>query len=211
MATNLTIYANTGVLDSPLGSSGVEFTEINVDNDSIIFSAGSDVVDDGETIPSANNLNQAGVFLDGTEKIVDRYFLADISANQLKEIHLMGDQNTRYVLAFDFDGATSSEPVLEMWDDDTLTTINAVTLGSGTPTSSFFRGITTTLASSGAPGWTGKRLAGASDNHFLYLNNENGALTTAGTLYANLKLIYPATQLEGGAENPVIVVKYATN
>jgi len=206
----LTIYANTGSQDSALGSSGVEFTEINVDNDEIIFSGGSDVVKDGEPIPSDSDLNQAGVFLNGTEQIVDKYFLADVSDDELKEIHLMGNQDTRYVLAFDFDAATATEPVFEAWDDSDLDSTDATTLGSGTPSSSFYRGITTTDASSGSD-WTGKRLAGSSDNHFLYLNNENGPLTTAKTLYANLKLIYPATLTSGVSDNIVFVVKYATN
>ena len=206
----LTIYANTGSQDSALGSFGVEFTEINVDNDEIIFSAGSDVVKDGEPIPSDSDLNQAGVFLDGTEQIVDKYFLADVSDDELKEIHLMGNQNKRYVLAFDFDAATATEPVFEAWDDSDLDTVTSTTLGSGTPSSSFYRGVTTTDALPGAD-WTGKRLAGSSDNHFLYLNNENGPLTGAATLYANLKLIYPATLTSGVSDNIVFVVKYATN
>ena len=58
--TTLKIYVNTGTVDDALGEAGVEFTEVSVDNDYLVFSNGSDTVIDGAAIPSASALNQAG-------------------------------------------------------------------------------------------------------------------------------------------------------
>lgn len=209
MATTLDIYVNTGTQDTALGTSGVEFTEIDVDNDTLIFSAGSTAVADGQPIPSDTQLNSAGVILTGIEQTISKYFLADNNVNLLKQIHNMGSGNYRYVMAFDFDDATASEPVLEMWDDSDLDSIDNASLGSGVASSSWFRGITTTDALPGAS-WTGSRLAGSSDGNFLWLNNENGALAVADTLYAQLKIVIPASQTSAGAETPVMAVKYAS-
>ena len=205
----LNIYVNTGSQDTEVGSSGAEWTEIDVDNDELIFSAGSADVDDGQSIPSEAQLSSAGILLDGTEQTVDRYFLSDNSSGTLKEILNMGAGNYRYVLGFQFTTNTASEPVFEIWDDIDLDSINLTCLGAGTASSSWFRGITTTNSAPGAS-WTGSRLAGSSDGYFLYLNDENGALVGADVLYCQLKIVIPATQEDAGAENPVICVKYAT-
>ena len=208
--TTLTIALNVDSTDLPYGSSGIDWVDISTANDYLIFTAGSDTVANGEAIPSSFQLSCAGTILGtGVDVNIAHYLLADISDNELKESILMGTGNNRYVLAFDFDGATTSEPVLEIWDDDNQDTIDSVALGSGTPSLSWFRGITTTDAAPGAS-WTGYRLAGSSDGHFLWLNNENGALTVAGTLYCNLYMTIPLTQTTGGAETPIICIKYTT-
>lgn len=206
----LTIYANTGTQDSELGASGVEFTEISPTNDELIFSAGSDVVKDGEPIPTQAQLISAGVVLTGAEQVVPEYFLQDVSEVELKEIFNMGNQNKRYVLAFDFDASTASEPVLEIWDDTDMDSIDDTTLGAGTASLSWWRGITTTDALPGAD-WVGSRLAGSSSGNFLFLNNENGALTGADTLYCQLKIVIPATASAGGSANPIIAIKWTSN
>ena len=209
MATALTIYTNTGSQDTALGTLGVEFTEIDTVNDEIIFTKGNATVTDGASIPSTSQLNSSAPIIDGSQYTYEKYFLSDSSAGIIKEIFNMGEGNYRYVLAFDFDGLTVSEPVLELWDDTDLDSVDSTVLGAGTPASSWFRGVTTTDALPGG-GWTGKRLAGASDGNFLFLNDENGELSGADTLYAQLKLVIPATQTEAGASAPVIAVKYAT-
>lgn len=210
MATNLTISINNDTQDLPLGSSGVIWTTISPANDKLIFSSGSDTVTDGQPIPSSFQLSQAGVVLNGFDVVIPHYFLADLSANLLRECTLMGNADKRYVLAFDFDGATTSEPVLEMWDNTLMNSVNATTLGAGTPSSSWFRGITTTDGSPGA-GWSGNRLAGSTNGNFLWLNNQNGALSVAKVLYCNLYAVVPSIQVAGGGENPIIVVKYTTS
>jgi hypothetical protein len=209
---NLAVFANTGSGDIPLNGTSADFTQIDPNNDVLIFSAGSDVVKDGEPIPSQSELIQAGVVLTGSQIIVDKYFLSDLNANLLRETELMGNQDAQYVLAFDFDDLTASEPVLELWDDTNLDTIDNITLGAGTATNSWWRGVATTSGSPGAnwaPG--GITLAGSSDGHFVFLNNENGALPSATTLYANLAIVIPASAITGGSVNPIFAVKWLSN
>jgi hypothetical protein len=207
--TNLDIYVNTSTSDNSLLTSGVNFTEIDVDNDKIIFTGGSDSVADGQPSPSNTQLNQAGILLTGSEIVISKYFLNDFSANELKQIHNMGEANKRYVFCFDFDGSTASEPVLELWDDTDMDSIALACLGAGTPSSSWVRGITTTNSLPG-DGWTGSRLAGSSNGYFLWLNDEGGPLTVAETLYCQMKMIIPASQVDAGANAPIIAIKYAT-
>ena len=207
---NLVIGVNVGAVDQPYGTSGVDWLDFSSGNDQLIFTGGSLQVADGADTPTQQELINAGIILTGSEIIVDDYFLLDVSANQLKSIDLMGNQNKRYVLAFDFDASTASEPVLECWDDSNLDSVDSVILGSGTPSQSFIRGVTTTDALPGA-NWTGSRLAGSGSGNFLYLNNQNGALIAAGTLYANLKVIIPASQTTGFSANPVLVCKFLSN
>ena len=157
MATALKIYVNNGTSDLELNISGSSWVEIDTTNDEIIFTDGSDTVKDGEAIPSDTQLNSAAPILDSTEQTIAMYLLSDNSASALKEIHNMGAGNYRYVMAFEFTTATVSEPVLEAWDDTDLDSVDSVPLGSGTPASSWFRGVTTTAALPGAA-WTGSRL-----------------------------------------------------
>lgn len=208
---NLTISVNVSASDQPLGTSGVDWVEFSSGNDQIIFTAGSSEVVDGGDTPTQQELISAGVLLTGSAITVSNYFLLDASANLLKSIDLMGDLDSRYVLAFDFDGSTASEPVLEVWDDSNFNTITGTMLGGGTPSQSFIRGITTTSASAGSPGWAGSRLAGSGSGNFLYLNDQNGALTVATTLYATLKVIIPASQTTGFSATPVFVCKFLSN
>lgn len=210
MATSLTIAVNTSASNSVFDGSGAVWSLIAPASDYLVFSAGSDTVDDGETIPTQSQLNQAGVILTGVQQIVDRYFLADVSANELKEIFLMGNTTNRYVMAFDFNGSTASEPVLELWDDSNLNTTDSTTLGAGTASNSWWRGITTTN-SAPSTDWTGSTLAGSSDGHYLLLNDNAGALTGADTLYCNLKIVIPASATTGINTTPKFVVKYASN
>ena len=188
MATALQIAMNNSSSDSPYGTSGISWTDVDVSADYLLFSAGSTEVADGEDLPTVTERNQAGMVITGAEQEVTHYFLADNSANELKEIFLGGNQNKRYVYAFDFDGATSSEPVLEVWDDTDLDTITNNSLGAGTASSSWIRGVTTTAGLPGAD-WVGSRLAGAASGNYLNLNAGGGALSGAETLYCQLKVL----------------------
>lgn len=208
--TNVVISVNTDTQDLPKGTSAIEWTDIEPLDDSIIFTRGDNIVKDGAQIPSASALTQAGIILNSTEQIVSNYLLSDVSANTLKTIFGMGNLDNKHVIAFDFDGITASEPVLEAWDDASMTTINTTVLGQGSAISSWLRGVVTTDISPGT-NWLGVRLAGAADGNFLWLNNGNGALSAPKILYCNLKLVIPALQLDGIADTPIIVVKYATN
>ena len=206
---SLNIHVNHSSIDSPLLTSGVDWVLLDTDNDNLIFSNGSDLIKDGEVSPGESALNSAGIVLDGTEQTYPKYFLNDSDVTLLKEIFLMGEGNSRYVLAFEFDDSTVSEPVLEVWDDSDMDSVDSVVLGEGTPTDSWIKGVVTT---DGLPGvaWTGDALAGSSDGHFLWLNNENGALSVAKTLYAQLKIVMPSSQIDAGATIPVLVCKYTT-
>lgn len=207
--TNLQIAVNTGTADLEYGVSGAEWTDVSVAADTLIFTAGSNVVADGQPIPSSSDLNRAGVVITSSPVPVAHYLLADASANLLKEIHLAGNQNKQYVFAFDFDDVTASEPVLEVWDDSGLDTTNSNCLGAGISSNSWIQGFTTTSALPGVD-WVGSRLAGASAGHYLELNDGTGGLLSAQTLYCQLKVTVPASFGYAGAENPVFVVKYST-
>ena len=203
----LTIWVNTGTQDTEVGTSGASWTEFSVGNDYMIFSAGSPVVADGQPIPSESELISAGVILSGAETTVPKYFMADVGSNILREIPLMGNQDSQYVLAFSFSAATASEPVLEIWDDSTFSTITGVTLGSGTASNSWWRGITTTTSSSGT-NWVGSRLAGSGAGNYLLLNDGSGVLSGADVLYCQIKIVIPASQTTGGNVVPPFVVKH---
>ena len=210
MSTTLTVAVNCGASDVEYVESGGDWEDISAANDYLIFSGGSTAVADGEDLPTQSELTQAGLVLTGVEQIVANYFLADASANELKKITLMGNTTKRYVMAFVFDGATATEPVLEIWDDDDLDTITGTTLGAGTAANSWWRGITTTGAAPGVS-WTGSRLAGSASGYYLNLNDGDGALAAAGELYCNLKVVVPSTATTGISATPKIVVKFTSN
>lgn len=208
----LTVHINVDTQDLELNTSGVDWVQFAEGSDQFIFTAGNTEVQDGADIPTQAELISAGVQLTGSQIIVDTYLLQDTSDSVLKSIDNMGNQNKSYVIAFDFDDVTASEPVFEVWDDSNLNTINNVILGSGTASSSFIRGVTTTSSPPGS-NWvtTATRMAGSSDGNFLYLNDQNGFLTGADTLYCNLAIVIPASQTTGFSANPVFIVKWLEN
>ncbi len=208
----LTIHINVDTNDSSLQTSGIDWVEFSEGNDQIIFTQGNTEVQDGSDTPSQAELISAGIELTGSEIILTEYLLQDTSENLLKSIDNMGNVDKQFVIAFDFDGATASEPTFEVWDDANLNTIDNTMLGSGTPSASFIRGVTTTSASPGS-NWasTGTRMAGSSDGNFLNLNDGNGFLTGADTLYCNLAIVIPASQTTGFSANAVFVCKFLEN
>lgn len=205
MSTTLSIVFNNTSTDQvyPTGT----WITATAGTDYLIFSGSSSLA--GGSIPSSFTLSSSAVLLTGSQIIVPYYYLAHPGGPNTYAIPNMGNGNFRYVMGFVFSGATTSEPVLEIWDDIGLSSTNDVSLGLGTPNNSFFRGITTTAGSPGA-NWTGSPLAGSANGNFLWLNNQSGALTGATNLYCNLQVIIPATQTNGGAETPVLVVKFTT-
>lgn len=211
MSTALTVKINTSAIDSVVGGAAT-FTTMDVANDKLIFSAGSTVVADGLAIPSQTDYNQAGTIISAdADVVVAKCFLADATLVAiLKEVHLWGDADGRYVFAFSFDGATASEPVLEIWDDSNLNTTANLSLGDGTPANSWWKGVVTNLAAP-AHDWTETALAGNGVGRYLQLNNGSGALAVATVLYCNLKIIIPQATSTSGQETPVVVCKYTTN
>jgi len=212
--TNLSVLINHSLTDSPVGSSGVDWLTIDPNYDYLLFSQGSTPgagVSDGDALPSESLKNRYAVTLDPINPVtVPKYFLADFSLNLLKEIMLAGNQNKRYVFACSFDGATATEPSLEAWDNQNLTSILSPALGGGVPSSSWYRGVVTTT---GLPGtnWSGTPLAGSGGSNLLLLNNGAGALLTAGVLYFNFKVVIPGGYLTPAVHTPILVVVYTTN
>jgi hypothetical protein len=206
---SLSIYVNYGSVDDEYGTSGTSFVQFSSGNDKIYFSAGSAQVINGGDTPSESELISAGVQLDNVvlPYTLENYYMLDAGSNLIREIPLMGDGNYRYVLAFSFDATTASEPVLECWDDSNLNTVAGTILGGGTPSNSFIRGVVTTAGSPGSS-WTGTPLAGSGSGNYLQLNNGSGALSGADVLYANLKVVIPASQTTGFSAFPVFVCKY---
>lgn len=208
----LNVHINCDVQDQPLGTTGIDWVEFSEGNDQLIFTNGNTEVADGQDIPSQGELISAGFILDGLEIIADTYLLQDTSANLLKSIDGMGNLNKRYVLAFEFTSATASEPQLEVYDDENLNSASGAMLGGGTPSASFIRGVVTTDALPGSNWISGAtRMAGSGAGNFLYLNNENGYLTDAKTLYANICVVVPASQTTGFSASPVFVAKWLQN
>lgn len=209
---SLTVHINVDAQDEPLNTSGIDWVEFSENNDQLIFTAGNTQVEDGADIPTQAELISAGVQLTGSEIIVSEYLLQDVSDVLLKNINNMGNLDTRYVIAFDFDAPTASEPTFEVWDDINLNTIDSIMLGNGTASGSFIRGITTTANTPGANWVTGAtRMAGSSDGNFLFLNDQLGFLTGATILYANIAVVIPASQTTGFSANPVFVAKWLEN
>jgi len=210
MSTEITIFVNTSTDDDSRAATPANFLEMDIDNDYFIFTAGSDTVADGESIPSETDLNSAGTMVSESSDVeVAKCFLADIDAAIIKEIPNYAD-NKQYSYCVAFDGATVSEPVLEMWDDSDMDTIVLNSLGAGTPSDSWWKGVVTTDALPGES-WVGYNLGGSSVNHFLWLNNGGGGipLTVAKDLYFNLKITIPSGTESSGLEQPVTVIKYA--
>ena len=202
-------YVNVDSQDLALGESGVDWVEFSEGNDQIVFTAGNTEVIDGTDVPTQGELVSAGIILTGVQQILDTYLLQDTSANELKSIDGMGNLNKRYVLCFEFDAETASEPQFEVYDDSNLNTATGTMLGSGTPSSSFIRGITTTSSLPGADWCSGAtRMAGSSDGNYLYLNDQAGYLTEATDLYCNLCVVVPASQTVGFSASPVWVCKW---
>lgn len=202
------IYVNVGTADTAFTVPSADWVEMDLINDKLIFSGG---LTDGQATPSPSELNSAAILVSTTADVeVSKFYLLDNSAAIIKQIHNMGYQNKRYVMCVSFDAATASEPVLEMWDNSSLNTVAYYSLGEGTANNSWFRGITTTAGAPGAT-WTGSRLAGSSTNHFLWLNNESGALSGATNLYFNLRITVPQSYTRSVSETPVMAVKYTTN
>lgn len=210
MATALTVRINYVDPDVNYVTTPADYIALDLDNDYLIWTAGDTVVKDLMTHePTANELNAAASIIDEIDPVtVALCLLMDYSHNvggayYTHKVMGMGE-NKRYVYCFDFDDDTATEPRLEAWDDDTHTTYNKHVLGVGTPANSFVKAICTTSTSPGA-GWDGTALAGS---NIVLLNDDNGALSGAGQLYANIKIVIPADYVTPAAETFVLTVRY---
>ena len=124
-----------------------------------------------------------------------KLFLADYSEEQYQQVILAGTSeasgggNNRYVCCAWFSGATTTEPYLEAYDDNTHATWASRPLGNGTPANSVFRAIKTTSAVPGSDTWSGTPLAGLDSR----ISLDTAALTGAKYLYWNIKHVLTST------------------
>ena len=188
MATNLVIKANSTANDTV--DSG-NFVTLDLSNDKLIWSDGSSAVADGQPTPNDAELNEASPLVpSGSDYEVPYLFLLDYSATgqELKLMDLAGSDNYRYVLRFEFDGATATEPTLEAWDDSDHDSSDLECLGAGVGADSYISVVRTT---DGAPGasWTGTPISGASNKS--NMNGGAGALVAAATIYYNIRVELP--------------------
>lgn len=208
--TNLLLRINTTAIDASYVAQPSYYDTVD-SADTLIFSAGSAQVADGQPIPSQTDLNRAATLLDPVlTTIVTHYFLADISVNLLKEIHNAGNIDKQYVFCCSFDGATASEPQLEAWDDANLNTISLLCLGNTVPVLSWYRAKCTTTNSPGTL-WTGTPIAGSGVANVVLLNDGLGPLTVAKDLYFNFYVRIPAGITTPGQYLPVLLITYTTN
>lgn len=188
-----------------------DYIEVNLANDFLIWTAGDAVVKDLMTHqPSSSELNAAAVIIDDVSPVTIPLCLLMDYSHDVGGVYythkVIGmSENKRYVFGFNFDGATATEPQLEAWDDATHTTIVKNVLGLGTAINSMIKGICTTVALPGT-NWVGASLAGVSN--VLLLNNGSGYISSARTLYSNLKIVLPAAYGTPAAETFVLTVRY---
>jgi len=211
MATLLTALINYVDPDVNYATTPADFIALDLVNDYLIWTKGDSVVKDLMTHePVASELNAAAEVIDDSLDVtVTQCLLMDYSHDvggsyYTHKVLGMGE-NKRYVFGFAFDGATATEPQLEAWDDSNHTTFVKNVLGLGTANDSMLKGVCTTSALPGAS-WVGSPLAGGTN--VLLLNSENGALSVAGQLYANLKIVLPAAYATPSAETFVLTIRY---
>lgn len=211
--TNLLLYMNYTDIDVARDAvpSGEEYYIEHENTDYLICTAGSDDVAAGQPLPTTEQLNRAATLLDDEDPVVVAHYLfADVSENLLREMLLAGRGDNQYVFCASFDGATSSEPVLEAWDNTDMDSYSDICLGSGVPNSSWYKAICTTNASPGT-NWTGTPLAGNGSANQILLNAGAGALSMAKDLYFNFHIYIPAGIATPVAETPILAIIYTTN
>ncbi len=208
MATNLLVKANTTLVDSVDAGN---FVTLDLANDKFIFSDGSAAVADGQDTPTVAELNEAAPLVPSvTPYEIPKLFLLDFSATgqELKFMDLAGSGNYRYVIRFEFDGPTATEPTLEAWDDNGHSGNDLNCLGAGVGVDSYVHAVRTT---DGAPGsaWSGTPIAGESNKS--NMNGGAGALGSGShTIYYNIRVEIP-TGATPAAETPVLTIRYSWN
>ena len=212
----MNLFINNITDELAYGAGGADWGIVDAVADYFIFSAGNaTTVTDGATpIPIYIELNRAAVQLDAANPVnVSKYFLADTSTNLLEEVKNAGNQDKQYAFCCVFDSATASEPQLECWDNSDMDSYENIELGNGTPANSWYKGVVTNTGSPGVD-WGDLpviSLAGSGSSNILLLNNGNGALSGAGNLYFNFKIVIPGGFLNPALHSPVLVVTYCTN
>jgi len=209
MATNMIFLVNDTNSDHDYENYPADFGELDFVNDYLIWTAGDATVTDLMTSePTQDELNAAASIIDDVEDVMIALCLwLDYSHNRggsyyTHKVLGMGE-NKRYSFCFSFDGATATKPRLEAWDDDTHTTADSISLGSGVGADSFIKAVKTTDALPGAE-WAGTPIAGAAN----YVELDNAALVGAKDLYCNCKVVLPGGFATPSADTPVLTCRY---
>ena len=213
MVTTLTVKINTTTNDT---TDAGNFVTMDLTNDKLIFSDGSTAVADGQDTPTPAELNEAAPLVpSGAVYEIPKLFLLDYSATgqELKEIDLAGsDQggggNYRYILRFEFSGATATEPSFEFWDDSDHDSYASECLGVTGAVDSYIKVVRTTSGSPGGASWAGTPIAGGSNKSLM--NGSGGAFGAAATVYYNIRVELP-DGCDPFVETPVGTVRYSWN
>lgn len=217
MSTNLTVRVNVGDPSVVFGATGADYFDLDLANDYLIWTGGSDdVINHMNHEPTNDELNEASTLITDEDTQVPYCYVVDYSGaggQYTHEVLGIGD-NEQYVFCFSFDGATASEPTLEAWDDSNHDSTDKNVLGGLTGYSSFVKAVCTTVSAPGT-GWAGLSLSGTNS---LELNGGNGAIDLTGLAtgdtydcYANIKIVIPANYPVPAVENFVFTVKYTWN
>jgi hypothetical protein len=210
MATLLSIRANLVDADHSYVAVPADYITLDLAHDYLIWSEDLDDLMTHE--PTSDELNAHAVIIDdGANKTVPENLIMDYShdwgGSYYTHLVIGMGLNKRYIYCFSFDGATASEPQLEAWDDDTHLTTAKHVLGNGTPANSMIKAVCTTGALPGA-GWVGTSIAGSNSARVVKLNDGNGALSGAGHLYANMKIVIPMAYATPAIESFTLTVRY---
>lgn len=220
MSTSLTTLINYVDSTQTYEDYPSSYIELNLANDELIFTAGSDEIGDNMVAPpTTEQLNVAATEISSTAATTIPYLLlydydAGVGGYYTHLVKGMSE-NKRYVLCFSFDGDTATEPRLEAWDTSAHTTTNLHVLGNGTPANSWVKAVCTTNALPGT-NWAGTAIAGSGVGRYILLNAGNGALTEPASgetndLYVNIKCQIPQNYATPAAESAVICVRYSYN
>ena len=207
MATTCIIRANVTNNDNEYPGNESDYVLMNLATDKLIFSKGSSEVADGKDTPTDLELTNASMQFASGEQEIPHTFLLDVSevGAELKEIFMANSGNHRYVFNAYFDGATVTEPTLEAWNTDGHVLADLNCLGSGNPTNSMLKGISTTFGSPGA-NWVGSPVAGL---NVVGLNNGAAVSGGGGNLYFNLHWDISEAYPTPFVETPVITIRFA--
>jgi len=210
--TTLQIYANLVDADVSYETTPADYILLDLSNDYLIWS--EDLEDLMTHEPTSDELNEHAIILTDEERIVPELLVMDKSHDWGGEYytHLvkgMGE-NAQYVLCFSFDGATATEPQLEAWDDADHDSFAKDVLGLSVEGDSWVRAVCTTTAPAGTA-WEGTAIAGSGATRVVKLNDGAGALSGAGSLYSNIKIVCPADYLTPFVSTFVLTCRYCWN
>ena len=203
--TNILCLINFTDADINYATTPAYYIEIDLANDRLIWTKGSDEVYDNSGVsPTDTQLDDAASIILDIPYVVPFLFLDDVSSpEKLFLVNGNGPVDKQFVFCFSFDGPTASEPTLEAWDNTTHLTADINLLGLGTPSNSMLHAICTTTTSPGS-NWYGTKLAGINK---LLLNDGLGALVGAKDLYTNMYIkLLPDTVAE--TSQFVLTVRY---